>query len=121
MITWAPTGSQISQSLLDPLIYRIPSGATPAGGHRCRYPNSGAESDCNADQYFRRHLDVCVKPSRDIRILRAVRTFGNGDKVSGIVAVYATAVHHVGRDLLLCFALTKLIANQMTGRDCGLG
>jgi hypothetical protein len=58
-------------------------------------------------------------PSR--HILRAVRTFGNGDKVPGIVAVQATAVHHVGRDLLLRFAHSKLMANQMTGHDCGLG
>jgi hypothetical protein len=58
-------------------------------------------------------------PSR--RILRAVRTFGNGDKVPGIVAVQATAAHHVGRDLLLRSAHSKFTANQMTGHDCGLG
>ena len=61
-------------------------------------------------------------PSRwHIRILRAVRAFGKRDKIPGIVAVYATAVHHVGRDLLLRLTHIQLVTDQMSGRDCGLG
>jgi hypothetical protein len=58
-------------------------------------------------------------PSRGI--LRAVRTLCNRDKVPGMVAVQAAAVHDVGRDLPLGFAHLKLVANQMTGRDFRLG
>jgi transposase len=54
-------------------------------------------------------------------ILRAVRTFGNGDEVAGVVAVQGAAVHHVGRDRLLRLARSKLVANQVTGGDSGLG
>ena len=65
----------------------------------------------------------CLRTRRMLsrRILRAVRTFGNGDKVPGIVAIQATAAHYVGRDLPLRSAHSKFTANQMTGHDCGLG
>src|SRR6516162_4379530 len=63
-----------------------------------------------------------AEPSRGhIGVLRAVGALGNGHEVPGVVAVQGAAVHHVRRDLLLGLTHVELMANQVTGRDRGLG